>query len=392
MGYTLHDKRAANPFAIQEVKGNASVVSRIENGQTQPVELVRKAIHAIHNKVKFGPAELRDLGYRYLMPSDVETDLASPQLIAAIVPRIDYVSFWNIIVGSLHQRALDNNHLVLLFHHKESKSLFKSQLEALEQTVGLNGLIIAPPHSLHRPPKKFDIIHKDIAASIIGLWKRDVPTVFIDRQMHMPGFEIPYIGIDNVDAGKRATDALVSCGHKRIGALFSGPITTQLDREKGYKASLCTHEIPYDKELVEFVPDLEAEADDERNRAGVDAAIRLIVVQKPTALFCGTYYLALSVLSAVAAINNGEQDSNRHISIPKDLSLIGFDAVPELNLPERKIARVHYSLDLLTKTAFETLLALCNDMSDSNARKGTILNKREIHVTPKGSIAAPRNR
>ena len=154
-------------------------------------------------------------------------------------------------------------------------------------------------------------------------------------------------GIDNVVSDirfgiKAVTDRLVALGHRRIA--YIGP--TDQDgtlvneyRYQTYAETLASHGIPLDKRLV---ADSYLEASD-----GYRATMQLFETgANPTAIICGNDNLAIGVTRALA---------KRGLSVPEDISLFGYDNIPDsaylspslstVDVPKREIGR--YALRLL---------------------------------------------
>ena len=75
---------------------------------------------------------------------------------------------------------------------------------------------------------------------LFSLVERGLYTITFDRHMLQDDhFDVDSVSIDNVLAGRLATEHLIALGHRRI-SLLSGPIRTvsRIDRLKGYRAAL----------------------------------------------------------------------------------------------------------------------------------------------------------
>lgn len=125
--------------------------------------------------------------------------------------------------------------------------------------------------------------------------------------------DINYICIDNEKAAIEAVGHLIKLGHKRI-ATIAGDLHTQAGkaRLKGYKEALAKHKIPFKDEYISVGGFLRTPAR--------DAAGKLLHLhQRPTAIF------AASDVMALEAIDLARKEG---LSIPKDISIIGFDDNP----------------------------------------------------------------
>ncbi len=126
------------------------------------------------------------------------------------------------------------------------------------------------------------------------------------------GAVFPSVTIDNIAASKAVVDYLISNGHRRIGVI-AGPkdnANTHL-RLEGYKQSLSAAGITYDPNLV-----VEG---DFRLLSGVNAALHMSSMNadiRPSAVF------AMNDEMAIGAMKGFRQ---RGLSVPSDVSIIGFD-------------------------------------------------------------------
>ncbi|MNJ69888.1 putative HTH-type transcriptional repressor ExuR [compost metagenome] len=71
----------------------------------------------------------------------------------------------------------------------------------------------------------------------------------------------------------------------------------------------------------------------------------------PTALFCSNDDMAISAMEAFA---------ERGISIPEDLSIIGFDDVQLAARVNPKLTSVRLPMEEMSKAAVDTIIRLCN--------------------------------
>lgn len=160
------------------------------------------------------------------------------------------------------------------------------------------------------------------------------------------------IGDDRL-GGYLAARHLIDLGHRRIG-LISGPsyASSARGRLSGYRDALSEAGIGFDESLVaESTFGIDS---------GAEAAERLMSLQeRPTAIFAVNDNTAIGALSTL---------SRRGLSVPDDISLVGYNDVPivsslpvpltSVRVPFDQIARA--ALDLLSKDAggkAETIVA-----------------------------------
>jgi LacI family transcriptional regulator len=134
------------------------------------------------------------------------------------------------------------------------------------------------------------------------------PTVLLN--CHAPGDPFPSVVPGDLAGGMAATLALIAAGHRRI-AYIGGEDTIEASREriKGYRRALTTNDIPVDTALIV--------KGGWTIKGGYNAFKKLQTLpDPPTAICCYCDRTAMGVYSAAAEAG---------LSIPSDLSVIGFD-------------------------------------------------------------------
>ena len=150
------------------------------------------------------------------------------------------------------------------------------------------------------------------AADIERITSAGMPIVLVDSR----GEGVPAVVVDDVAAGRLATEHLVALGHRRIAFIGDDPdnpfgFTSSAARERGYEQVLARHGIEHRPELVRHGPH-------DRDVASGLAADLLAEPDPPTAVFASSDVQALGVLNAASAAGR---------RVPHDLSVIGFDDV-----------------------------------------------------------------
>ncbi|NDJ75302.1 MAG: LacI family transcriptional regulator [Chloroflexi bacterium] len=138
-----------------------------------------------------------------------------------------------------------------------------------------------------------------------------------------------------------ATQYLIELGHTRIGFITGlMSIHSAGDRLDGYRAALQDHNIPYDSTLV-----VEGDFWPEAGYACAEALLDL--PEPPTAIF------ASNDLSAFGTI---EAARDRGLDIPRDLSIVGFDDIPQASLVYPQLTTVRQPLDQMGRIAARMLI------------------------------------
>lgn len=145
--------------------------------------------------------------------------------------------------------------------------------------------------------------------------KARLPMVFIAPDEHFGAGAV--FGTRNREAGRALGEHLLGLGHRRFG-FAGGPedsIDTQ-DRLAGLRDALAEKDIPLNPAHRVFTGAYTSEA----GMAYAEHWLSLPRAQAPTAIVCGNDALGLGVLRTV--LQHG-------VRVPGDVSVAGFDAVPE---------------------------------------------------------------
>lgn len=206
-------------------------------------------------------------------------------------------------------------------------------------------------------------------ADFIGiLTKQNFPLILIDHQGIGP--DCPAVGAANWQGGFTATEYLIKLGHQRIGFITGWmDLGCALDRLDGYRSALRTNHIPDAPELIYegtfFQPD------------GFNgASILLDLPNPPTAIFASNDVMAMGVMDAIR---------QRGLRVPDDVSVIGFDDIPQASLIRPALTTVRQPLEKMGRVATQMLLEL---LSKSQKKIGRIELPTELII--RDSCKAPR--
>ena len=134
-----------------------------------------------------------------------------------------------------------------------------------------------------------------------------LPCVLIDR---LPDERFDQVGVQNISAMRALIDHVASFGHRRVGFVAGQPgFATTLERIEGFRIALAANGI-------EFLPQYLVTGNATTASATASTHNLLSLPEPPTALVGGNN---LATIGAVRAIRE------RGLSVPKDLSLVGFD-------------------------------------------------------------------
>lgn len=197
-----------------------------------------------------------------------------------------------------------------------------------------------------------------------------IPVVAIDP--HSGVESVPTVDGDNVAGARAATELLIGLGHRRIAYLGGreGLESSRLRRE-GYVRALEGAGIAVDPRL-DRVGGYRADLTD----APAHELLRLPVADRPTAIFAANDLSALHVLEVAHELG---------LRVPQDLSIIGFDDIPESSISSPPLTTVAQPLQQMGAEALRILICLLN---------GTPIQEQHLrlpaNLTVRESVAPPR--
>ncbi len=184
---------------------------------------------------------------------------------------------------------------------------------------------------------------------IFELKRANYPFVLIDR--YFRDLETDYVVTDNKKGGYLATEYLIKLGHRRIGIIAGLSCTAIEDRLEGYREALAEYNILHHLSLMRKVN----EVDKLEPSNGGYLETKELLKEKPTAIFATNDFFAQGAMKAIEEEN---------LSIPEDISLIGFDNQKfseNLSPPLTTIAQPFYSIG---KNAAKILIKKISGVSD----------------------------
>jgi LacI family transcriptional regulator, galactose operon repressor len=167
------------------------------------------------------------------------------------------------------------------------------------------------------------------------------PIVAIDPHTGHSG--LPTVDSDNLRGAQLATSHLLGLGHRRIAMLTGRPdLESAQLRERGYREALQAAGVPVDESLVRvgaYDPEI-----------SLDQARQLLTApDPPTAIF------AANDVSAIATI---EVATELGLRVPADLSVVGFDNIPESALCAPPLTTIDQPIRKMGERSIELLLQL----------------------------------
>lgn len=173
------------------------------------------------------------------------------------------------------------------------------------------------------------------------------PIVAVDP--HAGPSSLPSVHSDNLAGAITATKHLLGLGHRRIGFLAGRPdLESARQRERGYREALTAAGISIDSELIR-VGDYELVTSEEPARQ------LLTLADRPTAIFAANDLSAIQTMHVARALG---------LSIPGDVSVVGFDNIPESAFTGTPLTTIDQSIQEMGRQAVELLIDLIEGNTD----------------------------
>ena len=273
---------------IQDVAKTAGVsvstVSRVLNGKVDVASETQDRILSV----------IDDLGYT--------TNLAArsmrsrkKNLVGLIMPDIAYPFAIEVMKGV--NRAIAESEFDLLLYttgdvRKSGRAFHEQKYVSLLTNSISDGVVIVAP--------------------VAGEFNIDAPIVSIDPLASNPNY--PAVHATNYQGAVDAMEYLLGLGHKRIGYISGrAELESSNRRLMGYCDALKNAGIAVDEELIA--------SGDYTTVTGVNGARRLLALERPpTVIFASNDQMAMGVYQVAEEMG---------LRIPEDLSVAGFDNIPE---------------------------------------------------------------
>src|SRR6266540_6944805 len=174
------------------------------------------------------------------------------------------------------------------------------------------------------------------------LRRLNIPMVVVDPAGVL-AIDVPTVGATNWAGGLAATEHLLSLGHQRIGFIAGPPrLLCSRARLDGHRAALEAAGIVPDPDLVQ--------PGNFYHESGFQAGCALLdLPDPPTAIFAASDQMAFGVYEAVR---------QRGLRIPSDLSVVGFDDLPEARWASPPLTTIRQPLAEMGTLAARMLLRL----------------------------------
>ena len=252
--------------------------------------------------------------------------------IGVLIPSLENV-FITSIISNIESILIQNGYSTIICDYRENEKLEREKTEFLLSKM-VDGIITMP--------------YSNNGEHIKRALEKNIPVVLIDRPIKDVNCDV--VLVDNLNASYDAIEQLITRGHKRIG-IICGPeeIFTSQERLKGYLRVYEDYSMEVDPRLIKH------------GNYQIDSGYKLTnelldMEPRPTAIYVTNYEMTLG---AIMAINE------RGVSIPDELSIIGFDNIQMAKIVKPPLSIVVQPMQQIGETAANILLKrLKGDMSN----------------------------
>jgi DNA-binding LacI/PurR family transcriptional regulator len=315
------------PVTMNEIAKHLNIsvatVSRALSGNTDTVsEETRKAIFDAVEK--FGYRKRRTVGKSVAFVIDKDSFNLSSQ-------------FYARVISGIEEELIRNKYF---FHFN---SIEKEKFDMTKINLNFNdlaGVIMV------------GVYHDDF---VLRLRHTDIPMVLLDY--YIPTEDMPSVLIDNADGILKACKHLASLGHRRVAYLCGDTVETSA-QERLYGYHRAREIFGFTNEPGLITTDCKSRIDD-----GFKATRELLKNKPfPTAI------LAYNDLIAIGAMDAAKQQG---LSIPKDISVVGFDDIDLASEVNPPLTTVHVPKRTIGILAVKKLLNIIKGKEDA-AQKSLI--------------------
>ena len=236
-----------------------------------------------------------------------------------------------------------------------SNSIYAQSTQAVQQAAQEAGYTVIVGVSDFSPEREERLIHRFIEHRVEGLvltgearaegvydkieWN-DLPFVVTWKYVTKPAR--PSVSFDNFKAAASAVEHLLTLGHRRIGFVCgrSDVNDRALGRRRAFEETMRANQVPADPDLI-FERDFEY--------VEGTAVMRRMLEHRdpPTAVFCANDIQAIGAMAYCHQVG---------LSVPRDMSIVGFDDLPITQYTTPQLTTVHVPAAEMGRRAAQQLL------------------------------------
>lgn len=245
--------------------------------------------------------------------------------------------FYARVVRAAEAAASASGYALVVFNSDERYDSEKRIVSRI-QALGCDGMVLVPVGTTE------DYGHEPIAAQ--------PPKVLLGRSV--AGDCLDTVTIDNVSAGRQATDYLLDLGHQRIGTVTGRmSISTGRGRLRGMREAMAARGLAPDPRHVR--------SGEFREELAHSAALDMLSLEdRPTALYVASGVMALGVMRAVNDLG---------LKCPADISIASTDTIAGHGGISPRLTRTEHPVPEMTSEAIRLLVERIEGRAEETPRK-----------------------
>lgn len=271
--------------------------------------------------------------------------------VLAVIERHHYVSHG--LAGGLASRR---SRLLGLVIPMVTNSIYGASTQAIQQAAQQAGYTVLVGVSDFSEEREAELIHQLLSRRVEGLiltGERRASAVYDKIVRNNCPFVItwkltqsrqrPSVSFDNIKAARAAVAHLLALGHRRIGLICGRTDLNDraLQRRIAFEQTLHDAKIEPDPELM-----FERAFEFEEGRAAMQRMLKLD--RPPTAVFCAADVQAIGALA---------ECRDAGLSVPDEMSIVGFDDMPIAQYITPKLTTVRVPAQEMGDSAAKRLIA-----------------------------------
>lgn len=275
----------------------------------------------------------------------------SPEVREAVLKAVQEVHYVpNVVAKSLRERRTKTLGCIV---PDISNPFFASLIKAFESAARHKGFRVVVGNTEENERVEEDLMYNLLARKVEGialvptrnslsylqLLRERVPIVIVDRLTADDTFDA--VGAQNEEGAYRATTFLLEQGHRRILFLVSDLTLVNIqERLNGYRRAHLERKLPLKPASI-------VECGRVTRSQTQEYVTQALETLRPTAVIAATNRLTLVALEAARRLG---------LSIPRDLSLVGFDDFEWSSLLDPPLTVVAQPVEAMGQEAFRVLL------------------------------------
>lgn len=303
----------------------------------------------INGKGKISPKKIKEiidvmerLNY---MPSGIASALAGKNTytIGLLVPDISN-PFFAEIARAIEDQGSHLGYSIMICSTDNKDESVKRYLSLLQQKR-VDGIIIGTGIKNH------------------NLWSpilmRSIPIVMLAREV--TSFDVQTVIVDDFAGGNIAAKHLMGLGHTRLAVISeSMEVSSSRERIRGLKQAMEENGLTFNEQWLK-------ESGSRLVEDGRSLALELLQAKKPpTAIFCLNDLLAIGALQAAKELE---------ISVPSQLSIIGFDNTILASVTDPPLTTIAQPIEMMGKMAVNLLMKQLENKLDAKEDRTVLVPK-----------------